>query len=127
MCIEESFCPFTRDALNFQQPKIYAAPHHPAVSRFPLSLRRRSALSFCSVTTRAHQKSRVRSNNAPTRKVYVTFRAETNDYFDNRLVVQLFFRLIVLNTIILFTKKHNIPHSAQCPSNKLNAMKTYSA
>ncbi len=26
MCLEESFCPFTRDALNFWQPKIYAAP-----------------------------------------------------------------------------------------------------
>ncbi len=26
MCLEESFCPFTRDALNFQQPKIYDAP-----------------------------------------------------------------------------------------------------
>ncbi len=26
MCLEESFCPFTKDALNFQQPKIYAAP-----------------------------------------------------------------------------------------------------
>ncbi len=35
MCLKESFCPFTRDALNFRQPKIYAAPHHPAVSRFP--------------------------------------------------------------------------------------------
>ncbi len=40
MCLEESFCPFTRDALIFQQPKIYAAPHHPAVSRCPLSLSR---------------------------------------------------------------------------------------
>ncbi len=29
MCLEESFCPFTRDALNFWQPKIYAAPHRP--------------------------------------------------------------------------------------------------
>ncbi len=38
MCLEESFCPFTRDALNFRQPKIYAAPHRPAVSRFALSL-----------------------------------------------------------------------------------------
>ncbi len=27
MCLEESFCPFTRDALNFRQPKIYAAQH----------------------------------------------------------------------------------------------------
>ncbi len=26
MCLEESFCPFTRDALYFWQPKIYAAP-----------------------------------------------------------------------------------------------------
>ncbi len=26
MCLEESFCQFTRDALNFLQPKIYAAP-----------------------------------------------------------------------------------------------------
>ncbi len=30
MWLKESFCPFTRDALNFRQPKIYAAPHHPA-------------------------------------------------------------------------------------------------
>ncbi len=78
MCLEESFCPFIRDALNFWQPKIYTAPHHPAVFMFPLSLSRhhcavwRSALSFCSVTTHAHRKNRVRSNNAPTRKVYVT-------------------------------------------------------
>ncbi len=78
MCLEELFCPFTRDALNFQQPEIYAAPHRPAVFMFPLSLSRhhcavcRSALSFCSVTAHAHRKSRVRSNNAPTRKVYVT-------------------------------------------------------
>ncbi len=36
MCLEESFCPFTRDALNFPQPKINAAPHRPAVcSGFP--------------------------------------------------------------------------------------------
>ncbi len=26
MCLEESFCPFTRDALNFRHPKIYDAP-----------------------------------------------------------------------------------------------------
>ncbi len=39
MCLEESVCPFTRDALNFwQEPKIYGAPHHPAVFRFALSL-----------------------------------------------------------------------------------------
>ncbi len=75
MCLEESFCPFTRDALNCR-PEIYAPPHHPAVFRCPLSLSRhhwvtwRSSLSFCSVT--AHRKSRVRSNNALTRKVYVT-------------------------------------------------------
>ncbi len=25
MCLEESFCPFTRDALNFRQLKIYTA------------------------------------------------------------------------------------------------------
>ncbi len=30
MCLEESFCSFTRDALNFRQPKIYAAPHRTA-------------------------------------------------------------------------------------------------
>ncbi len=40
MCLEESFCPFTRDALNFRQPKVYAAPYHPAVIRFALSLNR---------------------------------------------------------------------------------------
>ncbi len=47
-------------------------------------------------------------------------RAATNDYFGNRLIGQLFYRL---NAIILLTK-NTIPHSAQCPSNKLNAMKT---
>ncbi len=31
-----------------------------------------------------------------------TFRAATNDYFDNRLVGRLFFRLIRLNTITFF-------------------------
>ncbi len=50
-------------------------------------------------------------------------RAATNDYFDNRLVGQLFYRLIGLNAIILLMQ-NTIPHSAQCPSNKLNAMKT---
>ncbi len=69
------------DALNFRTPKIYAVPHRPAVFRF-LSFSRHhcavwrsvqySALSFCSVTAHAHQKSRVRSNNTPTRNVYVT-------------------------------------------------------
>ncbi len=83
MCLKESFCPFTRDALNFWQPKIYAAPHHPAVftvqvSVFPQqsSLCRCSvqypASSFCSVSAHAHRKSEVSSNNAPTRNVYVT-------------------------------------------------------
>ncbi len=55
-------------------------------------------------------------------------RAATNDYFDNRLVGRLLFRLIGLNQIMLFIDKiHTIPHSAQCPSNTPNAMKTYSA
>ncbi len=77
MCLEESFCPFTRDALNFRQLKIYAAPHRPAVFGLlslirPHSAAWRSALSYRSVTAHAHRKSRVRSNNAPTRKVYVT-------------------------------------------------------
>ncbi len=69
MCLEESFCPFTRDALNFRQPKIYA-PHHPAVSRFALSLSRhhcamwRSALSFCSITAHAHRTALVTSPTA---------------------------------------------------------------
>ncbi len=55
-------------------------------------------------------------------------RAATNDYFDNRLVGRLLFRLIGLNQIMLFIDKiHTIPHSAQCPSNTRNAMKTYSA
>ncbi len=55
-------------------------------------------------------------------------RAATNDYFDNRLVGRLLFRLIGLNKIMLFIDKiHTIPHSAQCPSNTRNAMKTYRA
>ncbi len=76
MCLEESFCQFTRDALNFRQPKIYAAPHRPAVSMFPLSpvviTAPRDAPLYHSVTAHAHRKTIVRSNNAPTRKVYVT-------------------------------------------------------
>ncbi len=53
-------------------------PHRPEVSRFARFLSHhhcavwRSALSLCSVTAHAHRKSRVRSNNTPTRKVYVT-------------------------------------------------------
>ncbi len=76
-----SFCPFTRDALNFRQPKIYATPHRTAMFQFPLSLSRHhctawrsvqySALSICSVTAHAHRNSRVRSNDMPTRNVYV--------------------------------------------------------
>ncbi len=70
------------------------------------------------------QKSSYRTHLVQT----LSFRAATNDYFDNRLVGRLFFRLIGLNTIIYFIdKKHTIPHSAKCPSNNLNAMKTYSA
>ncbi len=58
----------------------------------------------------------------------VISRTATNDYFDNRLVRRLFFRLIRLKIYIYFIdKKHTIPHSAQCPSNNLNAMKTYRA
>ncbi len=82
MCLKELFCPFTRDALNFRPPEIYASPHRPAVFRFLLSLSRHhcalwrsiqySTLSFCSVTAHAHCKSHVRSNNAPTRNVYIT-------------------------------------------------------
>ncbi len=38
MCLEESFCSFTRDALKFWQPKIYSAPHHQCSSGYsPLS------------------------------------------------------------------------------------------
>ncbi len=37
----------------------------------------------------------------PVKSSHVT-RAATNDYFDNRLVGRLFFRLIGLNKIILF-------------------------
>ncbi len=49
MCLEESFCPFTRDALNFWPPKIYAAPHRPAEFRFPLSLSRHHCATWRSV------------------------------------------------------------------------------
>ncbi len=38
MCLEESFCLFTWDALNFRQPKIYAAPHHLPVNGFSFQL-----------------------------------------------------------------------------------------
>ncbi len=53
-------------------------------------------------------------------------RDATNDYFGNRLVGRLLFRLIRL-TIYFIDKKHTVPHSAQCPSNKLNDIKTYRA
>ncbi len=51
MCLEESFCPFYRDALNFRPLKIYAAPHRPAVfSVQPSSLRCVKLGSiFCSI------------------------------------------------------------------------------
>ncbi len=63
MCLEESFCPFIRDALNFRQPKIYAAPRS-SVQVYPLpqpsSLRRVTLRSIillsyrsCSVTAHA--------------------------------------------------------------------------
>ncbi len=52
----------------------------------------------------------------------VLVRAVTNDYFDNRLVGQLFFRLIrffFYNVFWYFIdKKHTTPHSVQCLSNK---------
>ncbi len=35
MCLEESFCPFTWDARNFQQPKIYASPSSVHASPLP--------------------------------------------------------------------------------------------
>ncbi len=55
-------------------------------------------------------------------------RAATNDYFDNRLVGRLLFRLIGLNQIMLFIDKiHTIPHSAQCPSNTRNAMNIHAS
>ncbi len=73
MCLEESFCPFTRDALNFRPLKIYAAP--PSSVQVSLSSLRRVTLRsiFCSVTAHAHWKSRVRSNNAPTGNFYVEY------------------------------------------------------
>ncbi len=80
--LQRCVCPFTKNALNFRPPKICASPHRPAVFFRLLSSSRHhcavwcsvqySVLSFCSVTAQAHRKSRVRSNNAPTRNVYVT-------------------------------------------------------
>ncbi len=55
MCLEESFCPFTRDALNFRQPKYMLHRTPQQCSGVPLSLNRhhcavwRSAISFCIV------------------------------------------------------------------------------
>ncbi len=40
MCLEESFSPFTRDALNFRPPKIYVVPHRSV----------QVSLSLCRVT-----------------------------------------------------------------------------
>ncbi len=75
MCLEESFCPFTRDALNFRAAEnicLTASPSSVQVNLPRPSLLRRVTLRsiiFCSVTAHAHRKSRVRSNNMPTRKV----------------------------------------------------------
>ncbi len=44
--------------------------------------------------------------------------AATNDYFGNRLVGQLFFRLIGIYFYFFIDKKHTTPHSVQCLSNK---------
>ncbi len=76
MCLEKSFCLFTKDALNFRQPKIYAAPHHTAVSRL-LPLNRHTATRDTPFYHSAQlplmlNGKTVRSNNALTRKVYVT-------------------------------------------------------
>ncbi len=80
MCLEELFCPFTRVALNFRQPKIYDTPHSTAVcSGFPLpqsSLRRvtlRSVLhSIILLSYRSCSPEKLSpSNNARTRNVYV--------------------------------------------------------
>ncbi len=62
MCLEESFSPFYRDALNFRPPRIYAVPHRLSVQVSLSSLRRvRLApfniplyqCAFCSVTAHA--------------------------------------------------------------------------
>ncbi len=61
MCLEESFCPFTRGALNFRQP----------VFRFPLSTAPCDAPLYHSFQLPL-MLTGVPSNNAPTRKLYVT-------------------------------------------------------
>jgi hypothetical protein len=52
MCFEESFSPFYRDALDFQPPKIYAAP--PSSVQVSLSSLRRVTLRsvFRSISVR---------------------------------------------------------------------------
>ncbi len=52
------------------------------------------------------QKSSYRTHLVQT----LSFRAATNDYFDDRLVGRLFFRLIGLNTIIYFIDKNTLFH-----------------
>ncbi len=72
MCLEESFCPFTRDALNFQQPNIYAALHR--------TTQQCSGYTRSSIITapcdaplyHSAQLPLMLTGKAPTRKVYVT-------------------------------------------------------
>ncbi len=74
MCLEESFCLFTRDALNFLQLKIYTAPRSSVqVSPLPQqsSLRR---VTLCSIILLSYRSCSLEKQriNAPTRKVYLT-------------------------------------------------------
>ncbi len=65
MCFEESFSPFTRDALNFRPPKINAVPHRsfhspPDVITAPCDAPFNILLyecAFCSFNAHAHRKS----------------------------------------------------------------------
>ncbi len=77
MCLKESFFPFSRDALNFRPPKIYAAP--PSSVHVSLSLSRHhcadapfNSTLYDSVTAHAHRKSRVRSRNDYVTLVYLS-------------------------------------------------------
>ncbi len=81
MWLKESFCPFTRDALNFGHRKYMPRRTGQQCSGFTLITAPRDApfniplyqCAFCSVTAHAPRKSRVRSNNAPTRNFYVIY------------------------------------------------------
>ncbi len=71
MCLEESFCPFTRDALNFRQPKMSRRTVQQCSGYTPSTFITVTLRSIIQLPLMLTGKP-VRSNNAPPRKVCVT-------------------------------------------------------